>query len=104
MAIKKKYRMPRDYEDVGAYLQTLRVRKDLTQRDVSNALGYSSAQFISNFERGIAFPPLKKLKIMLEIYEAKPDRLLELTIDSKRKILMKGLQSSTRSRGPQPQL
>lgn len=62
----KKFRLPRLYEDVGKHLKELREKSKMTQREVSDALGYSSAQFISNFERGIALPPLKKMKTSLK--------------------------------------
>lgn len=46
---------------LGKYLQTCRISAGLTQEQVANALGYSSAQFISNVERDYANPPLAKI-------------------------------------------
>ncbi|RYZ96490.1 MAG: XRE family transcriptional regulator, partial [Proteobacteria bacterium] len=65
----------------------------LTQRSVSLSLGYSSAQFISNFERGIAAPPLKKLKILARLYKMPTDRVVDLVIEAERAILEGALRS-----------
>jgi transcriptional regulator with XRE-family HTH domain len=86
------YRLPRNYTAVGEYLRYLRTKAGLTQREVSLELGYSSAQFISNFERGIALPPLKKLKVMQKIYRGNLSRLVDLTIEAERRILVEALK------------
>jgi hypothetical protein len=56
------------------------------------ALGYSSAQFISNFERGIALPPLKKMRALNELYGGDAERMIDLIIESERKILSSSLR------------
>jgi transcriptional regulator with XRE-family HTH domain len=68
MMKQRKYKLIRHYTDLGSALQSARERVGLTQREVSVDLGYSSAQFISNFERGISAPPLKKLKTLAKRY------------------------------------
>ena len=93
MAIKKKqYVLPRRYTNLGAYLQTMRTKAGLTQREVSLALGYSSAQFISNFERGIAVPPLKKLKILVKMYDMPVETVMEMILDAEREIILNVLK------------
>lgn len=57
----KDYKLPRHHEELGQFLQQARLNANLSQRELSIHLGYSSAQFISNFERGISLPPLSKL-------------------------------------------
>lgn len=84
---KTKRRLQRSYEEMGKYLRKLRKEKGLTQRSVSDALGYSSAQFISNFERGTASPPLKKLKVLMELYGADRGRLIELSLIAEKRFL-----------------
>lgn len=89
---KRKYQLPRNYSEMGEYLRDLRLSAGLTQRQVSLTLGYSSAQFISNFERGIASPPLKKLSVMQKLYKADVSQLIKLALESEQKRLNKGLQ------------
>ena len=50
------------------YLRQKRLEAGLTQLDCAKLLGFSTAQFISNWERGVAKPPLKSVKKVAEIY------------------------------------
>jgi transcriptional regulator with XRE-family HTH domain len=95
--MKKKYSIVRRYEDVGAYLQTARQKSGLSQRQVADTLGYSSAQFISNFERGIAVPPLKKLKVLVRMYKLSVPELMERILVAERR-LMENVLDARRSR------
>jgi len=98
---KRHYKIPRDYAVVGEYLKELRDNANLTQREVSMALGYSSAQFISNFERGIALPPLNKMKTLMEMYKGDSNRLIALTLDAERGVLAEVLKKKSNGR-PKP--
>ncbi len=89
------YAMSRHYTLLGEYLQLMRKKKGLTQRDVSQELKYSSAQFISNFERGISSPPLRKLKILIELYELPPEKVMDLILKGTREVLLEALTSKT---------
>lgn len=80
----RKYKLKRHFTELGESLMQARVRNGLTQREVSQELGYSSAQFISNFERGISAPPLKKIQILARRYK--------LPIGQVARLLMAGLE------------
>ena len=90
-AKKKKYVIPRNYELLGEFLKNKRLAAGLTQRAVSSALGYSSAQFISNFERGIAAPPLNKMKVLTKLYKLPVEEVVNLMIEAERGILLEAL-------------
>lgn len=94
--MKKNYLIPRNYQKLGEYLYQKRVEANMTQREVSIALDYSSAQFISNFERGIAAPPLKKLKKLCEIYNFQPSELVDLLLEAEREVMLANLRPSKR--------
>lgn len=96
-ARKKNYVLPRRYTNLGEYLQKMRTRASLTQREVSLTLGYSSAQFISNFERGIAVPPLKKLKVLVKMYDMSPETVMSLILEAERELLVSVLKPKARS-------
>lgn len=96
-AKKKRYVLPRRYTALGEYLKTMRTNANLTQRQVSLALDYSSAQFISNFERGIAVPPLKKLKVLVKMYEMQVETVMEMILDAEREIMTSELKQKTRT-------
>lgn len=98
-AKKKQYVLARRYTTLGDYLQKMRLEANLTQREVSLALGYSSAQFISNFERGIAVPPLKKLKVLVKMYGMPVDTVMQMILDAEREIMMSALKAKTARAG-----
>ena len=40
----------------------MREEKKLSQGDISKFLGWTTAQFVSNWERGLSYPPQKQLE------------------------------------------
>lgn len=54
-------------QSFGQYLRQARESKNLTQGQVASKLGYTSAQFISNFERGICAPAEDKMKDLMKL-------------------------------------
>ncbi len=63
---------------LGSFLQGARIRSNLSQWDVAKKLGYSSPQFISNFERGLSSPPLNILRILVGLYGIMPREILKV--------------------------
>ena len=59
---------------VSELLKKARSEKGLSQAEVAKKLGYSSPQFISNWERGLASPPIPKLKKLCKIYDLPLDK------------------------------
>ena len=53
---------------LGTILKEKREAAGLSQLDVSKSLGYTTPQFISNWERGISTPPVKTIKKIEKIY------------------------------------
>jgi len=53
---------------LGRAFRAWRQKRGLTQGEVASALGYSTAQFVSNWERGQSSPPLDTLPKLAEIY------------------------------------
>jgi len=54
-------------KEIGSLFKSKRKALGLTQLIVAKRLGYGSSQFISNFERAIALPPVKDLKKICRI-------------------------------------
>ena len=76
---------------LGKYLKSKRVKAGFTQSDVSEKLGLSSPQLISNFERGLCSPPLNHLKKLVSLYGLDPDELLKVMLHSRLKVLEKAI-------------
>ncbi len=86
------------FQVLGDFLQSKRVKAGLSQGDVATKLGYSSPQFISNFERGLCAPPLNKLKLLVQLYDLNGDEVLRLMMKENEKHLRKSLGLSRKKR------
>lgn len=64
------------------YLKQCREESGLTQREVSERLGYTTPQFVSNWERSVSSPPLKTLRKLSGIYGVVEDQLFNSHLNS----------------------
>jgi transcriptional regulator with XRE-family HTH domain len=62
------------------FLRDKRIESGLSQMDVARKLGYTSAQFVSNWERGLSSPPIHTLRKLSELYNIPPDTLFDTTL------------------------
>lgn len=82
-----------DRKSVGQHLRTAREKADFTQNFVAKKLGYTSAQFISNIERGISVAPLPLLAKMVRLYKSDPFALEKIILKSQEQLLMAKLKA-----------
>src|SRR4051812_45405066 len=75
--------MFKEHEKLGHYLRGKRVESGYSQNDVADILGYKSAQFISNIERGVCSPPMKALKVFMDLYKIPKKEIFDLLLDMK---------------------
>ena len=68
------------FKDLGKYLKERRLAAGYSQGDIGKKLGYSSAQFISNFERGNCAPPLPALKTLVGLYKINVEEVIGLIL------------------------
>lgn len=71
----------------GAELRRLRLGAGLTQLDVSKALQYSTAQFVSNWERGVSMPPYAAIDPLARVFGVSRRKLVALVIEAETAIL-----------------
>lgn len=64
------------------FLKTKRTEAGLTQQQVASDLGYASPQFISNWERGISYPPIPTLKQLAKLYSISAEDMCDAMIDA----------------------
>ena len=62
------------------FLRDKRIEAGHSQMDIAKKLGYTSAQFVSNWERGLSSPPIHTLRKLSELYQIPPDMLFEITL------------------------
>ena len=55
------------FGDFGAFLRSKREQKNITQLMLANKLGYQSAQFVSNWERGVSRPPTNRIREIIKV-------------------------------------
>lgn len=93
------------FKNVGRFLRQRRIEIGLTQRQVSEKLGYGSPQFISDMERGLCTLPLKKLGEIVKLYKLAPQELMELMLQEQEAILRDALMPTAirqRTRATRP--
>lgn len=75
------------YVRLGKLLKDSRTSAGLTQQFVAEKLGYGTAQFISNWERGFSTPPLQHIKTIVKLYKMDRDELLRVLLDVQKELL-----------------
>lgn len=73
--------------ELGKLFRAERMKVGLSQGKVCRALGYTTPQYLSNFERGLCSMPLEKLKRMIDMYKMDGDQVVNLIIDLQEKFL-----------------
>ena len=74
---------------LGLFLKQKRLQRRLSQRDVSDFMGYSTPQFISNLERGRANLPMNQLKKFQQVLGVDSKELCEKYIEHLEEIFQK---------------
>ncbi len=72
---------------LGRFFCQKRQDARLTQRDVANKLGYTSPQFISNWERGLSQPPYDVLPEIASLYSIPPQDIIDIMAKYQEKVL-----------------
>ena len=55
-------------EKLAKYLKEKRMASGKTQKEVAVVMGYTTPQFVSNWERGLISPPLSSISKIAELY------------------------------------
>lgn len=77
---------------LGRYLKCYRKNAGFTQWEVAKELGYTSPQFISNFERGLCAPSLDTLVVLMKMYNIPRQELMDLLLKQHEEYLKDKLQ------------
>ena len=68
------------------YLLKAREMKGLTQKELAAKLGIASDQLISNWERGLCAPPIKKISTLASVLDIKFDPTFDLVMKYKSEV------------------
>jgi len=77
---RETYSGPMKVADLALFLKDSRVRCGLSQGDVAKQLGYTTPQYVSNWERGLATPSSRVLYKLAALYQVSADELYEILL------------------------
>lgn len=60
--------MKPEFKTTAVYMAEMRVKSKLSQGKVAKALGHSSPQMVSNWERGMCHPPAAAIKRLAKMF------------------------------------
>ncbi len=83
----------KNQKNVSVQWREFREKAGLTQREVSDALGYTTPQFISNVERGRCSFPVEKLPKLKRLYRLSNDQVVNMIMVEEKRDLLKHFKS-----------
>ena len=91
--------MSKHVNSLNKYLRDRRKELHLSQADLAKELGYSSPQFVSNWERGLVSPPLASLARLMELLKIPRQTVIDLILEDTRKELDAHLPAAATDKG-----
>jgi len=76
-------------QELAKFLKDGREAVGLSQIEVSQKMGYTSPQFVSNWERGLAKPPLSALSKLIKLYGVNSEEILDRYVLTTKRALEK---------------
>jgi transcriptional regulator with XRE-family HTH domain len=77
----------RKFEVTSKYFRQKRIDAGLTQAELASALGFSGAQIVSNWERGVCAPPLASLRPMIKVLNLDPEEVTDVLTEENKRVL-----------------
>lgn len=68
--------------DLSKFLKQKRLQAGLSQGEVAKRLGYTSPQFVSNWERGLSRPPAATLRKIAQIYNIATNEMFDVVLQA----------------------
>lgn len=90
-------------KELAQYLKKSREEAELSQRKVSEKLGYTTPQFVSNWERAIIAPPMDTIAYLILLYgmSAKEvERLLAAIVEASLRESIERVSKRMKGRAP----
>lgn len=60
------------FRETAKIVKINRVKKEMSQKNLAQAVGFRNGQFVSNIERGLCAVPLKKIVAMSKLLDIHP--------------------------------
>ena len=79
--------MANNSSKISEYFKTKRMGANLSQQEVAKALGFTTGQFVSNWERGLSFPPMQILPKLVKLYKINKNELMNVYLEEQKKMI-----------------
>lgn len=79
----------KNQKNLSIQWRQFREKAGLTQKEVSDALGYSTPQFVSNVERGRCRFPVEKLPKLKRLYRLSNNQLIDMIMHEEKQGLVR---------------
>jgi transcriptional regulator with XRE-family HTH domain len=77
----------------GEYIRDLRIKRGVSQTELAKIMGFKNAQFISNWERGLAGVPVKHIFTLAKAFDLSWETLMRAYLeDMRRQIIERSKQ------------
>jgi transcriptional regulator with XRE-family HTH domain len=91
--MKKSTARSKSSEVLGLFLKSKREKAGLTQKQVSDELGYTTPQFVSSWERGEREPPMNVIWRLASIYDISAEKLYDVMLEYRRVMVEQELRA-----------
>lgn len=71
----------REFSNLGNFLKNKRIERNLTQRELADALTDVHSQFVSNWERGLCAPPSHCFQDLIELLKINREALVNVMLE-----------------------
>ena len=82
------------YSLLGSLIRDSRLKVSLSQKGLAELLGYSGPQFISNWERGVSYPPTQRVSTVLEALKISKEEYIDVYLKQKEIVLKEQLNNT----------
>lgn len=66
------------------FIKEKRISAGLSQKQVAQKLGYTTPQFVSNWERAKSHPPAESFRILSSLYKVSFELIVEMFLNSQK--------------------
>jgi transcriptional regulator with XRE-family HTH domain len=80
--------------NMGSFLKEIRQKRNITQAELAKKLGYTTSQFVSNWERGLCSPPLDSIVEIANFLAIPKSTIMNLILEQTKVELEKRFTSS----------
>ena len=84
---------------LGVLLAKSRMDAGLSQKEVADHLGYSTAQVVSDWERGIRSPPGPVYRKLIKLYQVSAESFYDAIVEERTVILQNKVRKLLYSKG-----